>query len=126
MFEYNISFIDNLSNENNIEFPIPQCDIHMFYGLDNKRYIGFICDCTEEEKQNYLIKFQQINSDLNSNFVVTIIDNDNSNLTPIKFINFYKLIPSEIQEHFNIFSIENNNNLTARIELSCEVEETGE
>ena len=72
MFKYNISFINGASEQCNITLPLDQTVINVLYSIDNKRYLGFLCEYSSEEKDEFLSKIQQINLETNSNFIISI------------------------------------------------------
>lgn len=127
MFKYNISFINGASEQCNVTLPLNQTVINVLYNLDNKRYLGFLCEYSSEEQSEFLSKIQQINLETNSNFIISIVDdNDTSYVT--EFIRFDKLAPGEIQESLNLNSIYNKTegSLKFQLRLACGLGEVNE
>lgn len=127
MFKYNISFINGASEQCNITLPLDQTVINVLYSTDNKRYLGFLCEYSSEEKDEFLSKIQQINLETNSNFVISIVDDNDASYTT-EFIRFNKLTPGEIQESLNLNSIYNKTegNLKFQLRLACGLGEINE
>lgn len=127
MFQYNISF-DNSEGRQSINFPIPKTTVDIAYGVDDKKYIIFTCDFdTALEKNEYLNNLKRINSELNSNFIISIIDNELSET--IDFTNFNKLYSNDIQENFNLrynSTSDKENNTKFQLHLACEIGEVNE
>lgn len=126
MFQYNISF-NGPEGKQSIIFPIPKTVIDVAYGVDDKKYIIFTYYFdTDLEKNEYLNNLKKINSELNSNFNISIIDDESSEI--INFINFNKLYSNDIQENFNLRykSDNNDNNTKFQLHLACEIGEVNE
>ena len=101
MLIYDISFVDNNSEKHSIPFPIPNTNIEISYGTDGKRYLTLTYKYdNSDEKKEYLNKIQQLNSSLNSNFTISILNDDNSNSSFI-FTTFKNLREEEIQDSVN-------------------------
>ena len=99
MLIYDISFVDNNSEKHSIPFPIPNTEIS--YGTDGKRYLTLTYKYdNSDEKKEYLNKIQQFNSSLNSNFTISILNDDDSNSSFI-FTTFKNLREEEIQDSVN-------------------------
>ena len=75
----------------------------------------------------FLSKIQQINLETNSNFVISIVDDNDASYTT-EFIRFNKLTPGEIQESLNLNSIYNKTegNLKFQLRLACGLGEINE
>lgn len=126
MFQYNVSF-NSPEGKQNIIFPIPKTVIDFAYGVDDKKYIIFTYYFdTDLEKNEYLNNLKKINSELNSNFNISIMDDESSEI--INFINFNKLYSNDIQENFNLKykSDNNNDNTKFQLHLACEIGEVNE
>ena len=101
MLIYDISFVDNNSEKHSIQFPIPSTNIEISYGTDGKRYLTLTYKYdNSDEKKEYLNKIQQLNSSLNSDFTISILNDDNSNSSFI-FTTFKNLREAEIQDSVN-------------------------
>ena len=101
MLIYDISFVDNNSKKHSIPFPIPNTNIEISYGTDGKRYLTLTYKYdNSDEKKEYLNKIQQLNSSLNSDFTISILNDDNSNSSFI-FTTFKNLREEEIQDSVN-------------------------
>ena len=75
MLIYDISFVDNNSEKHSIPFPIPNTNIEISYGTDGKRYLTLTYKYdNSDEKKEYLNKIQQLNSSLNSDFTISILN----------------------------------------------------
>lgn len=126
MFQYIVSF-NSPEGKQNIIFPIPKTVIDFAYGVDDKKYIIFTYYFdTDLEKNEYLNNLKKINSELNSNFNISIMDDESSEI--INFINFNKLYSNDIQENFNLKykSDNNNDNTKFQLHLACEIGEVNE
>lgn len=101
MLIYDISFVDNNSKKHSIPFPIPNTNIEISYGTDGKRYLTLTYKYdNSDEKKEYLNKIQQLNSSLNSDFTISILNDDDSNSSFI-FTTFKNLREEEIQDSVN-------------------------
>ena len=101
MLIYDISFVDNNSEKHSIPFPIPNTNIEISYGTDGKRYLTLTYKYdNSDEKKEYLNKIQQFNSSLNSNFTISILNDDDSNSSFI-FTTLKNLREEEIQDSVN-------------------------
>lgn len=101
MLIYDISFVDNNSEKHSIPFPIPNTNIEISYGTDEKRYLTLTYKYNDsDEKEEYLNKIKQFNSSSNSNFTISILDDNNSNPAFV-FTTFKNLREEEIQDSVN-------------------------
>ncbi len=101
MLIYDISFTDSNSEKHSIPFPIPNTNIEISYGTDQKRYLTLTYKYnTSEEREEYLNKIQQFNLSSNSNFTISILDDDNS-ASSFVFTTFKNLREEEVQNTIN-------------------------
>lgn len=127
MFQYIISFNNSEGNQS-INFPIPQTNIDITYGLDDKKYIIFSCDFNNNlEKNKYLNNLKKIDLESNFNFNISIVNNETEEI--INFVSFPKLYFNEIQENFNlryIYSNDIKDTTKFQLHLACEIGEANE
>ena len=128
MLIYDISFIDSNSEKHSIPFPIPNTDIEISYGTDQKRYLTLTYKYnTTEEREEYLNKIQQFNLSSNSNFTISILDDDNSGSSFV-FTTFKNLREQEVQNTINKYYIYRaiDNSPKFELRLFCQLGENDE